>query len=153
MIRRSAVLALAALLLPMAAVAQDAVKQSDEMVEIRAAALTWSPLEVPGFKPGMQVAVLHGDPASAGTYTIRLRFPAGYGFPGHSHPNAENLTVLSGKFHLGMGATTDLRQLKTYAPGDYLNIPGGMPHFGRVEVETVIQLHGTGPFSITVTEK
>lgn len=153
MIRRSAVLAFAALLLPMAAVAQEAVKQSDEMAEIRADGLAWSPLEVPGFKSGMQVAVLHGDPAGTGAYTIRLRFPAGYGFPGHSHPNAENLTVLTGTFKLGMGATTDLRKLQTYEPGDYLNIPGGMPHFGRVEVETVIQLHGTGPFSITVTEQ
>ena len=58
----------------------------------------------PGFPTGMKIAVIDGDPnAESGWYVIRLQFPDGYKFPPHFHPQAENLTVLSGTFILGMG--------------------------------------------------
>ena len=69
--------------------------------------LQWSPIDVPGFEPGMRIAVLSGDPASDGSYTIRLAFPDGYRFPSHWHPQAENLTVLMGTFLLGEGTEED----------------------------------------------
>jgi quercetin dioxygenase-like cupin family protein len=71
-------------------------------------------------------------------------------FPGHWHPNAEHLTVLSGSFILGMGATVNAAAEKTYAPGDFLYIPAKQPHFGGVKGATVIQLHGIGPFTINL---
>jgi len=49
--------------------------------------------------------VISGDPSKTGAYTVRLMFPAGYRFPVHWHPGAENLTVVSGTFQLGMGNT------------------------------------------------
>ncbi len=51
-----------------------------------------------------------------------------------------------------MGSEYDGSKLKSYAPGDYLFIAAENPHFGRVEGRTVVQLHGTGPFDITVVE-
>jgi hypothetical protein len=75
----------------------------DEMTMNAAAGMTFQPLEVPGFKSGIQLAVIHGDPMGKGDYTIRLKFPPGYTFPAHYHPNSEHLTVLSGVFLLGMG--------------------------------------------------
>lgn len=120
-------------------------------MEIRAAsALTWGDLVVPGFNPGMKVAVLHGDPAAPGAYTIRLQFPAGYEFPVHWHPSTENLTVVSGTFLLAMGGSSDRSAQKAYAPGDYLYIPARMSHYGGAREETVIQLHGVGPFAINL---
>ena len=53
--------------------------------------------------PGAQWFVLSGDPTKDGPFTIRLRLPAGYQIPAHSHPTTEALTVLSGKLLLGMG--------------------------------------------------
>lgn len=114
------------------------------------ASLTWNDITPAGFNPGMRIAVLNGDPAGAGTYTLRLRFPAGYEFPVHWHPNAENLTVVSGTFLLGMGGSANRSAQTTYAPGDYLYIPGRMPHYGGARDETVIQLHGIGPFTINL---
>src|SRR5687767_7726448 len=153
MLRLTTVVLAVAIAVPFSANAQQHEKHStDGMKAAHGNTLTWGPLEVPGFLSGMKVAVLDGDPEKAAPYTIRLLFPAGYRFPGHSHPNTENLTVISGKFLLGMGAKTDIRQLKAYDPGDYLNIPPNMPHFGGGDVETVIQLHGIGPFAINVTE-
>ena len=119
----------------------------DDMTMNAAAGLTFQPLEVPGFKSGMQLAVLHGDPAGKGDYTIRLKFPAGYTFPAHYHPNAEHLTVLSGTFLLSMGEKEG-GPLREYQPGDFLYIPSKKPHYGGAKGETVIQLHGIGPFDI-----
>jgi quercetin dioxygenase-like cupin family protein len=141
------------ILLPMAAEAQQpAAHVPDGVVEVETATLSWSPLELPGFDPGLELAVIHGDPSSSEAYTIRLRFPAGYSFPAHYHPNAENLTVLSGTFLLGHGTRPSDAALKSYQPGDYIYIPGTMPHFGRVEGETVIQLHGMGPFDVLLAD-
>ncbi|MGH7585468.1 MAG: cupin domain-containing protein [Gemmatimonadales bacterium] len=133
------------------AIASPASSQAPESMHAQAgAAVTWADLAVPGFAPGMKLSVLHGDPAGTGLYTLRLSFPAGYRFPPHFHPNAENLTVLSGSFELAMGDKADAAKLATYQPGDYLYLPGNQPHFGGAKVPTVVQLHGQGPFSITV---
>ena len=114
--------------------------------------LQWSPIDVPGFEPGMRIAVLSGDPASDGSYTIRLAFPDGYRFPSHWHPQAENLTVLMGTFLLGEGTEEDPDAMTTYHPGDYLHIPPRSPHYGGATGSTVVQLHGTGPFEIMLSE-
>jgi ketosteroid isomerase-like protein/quercetin dioxygenase-like cupin family protein len=119
----------------------------DQMTMNAATGMSFQPLEVPGFKSGMQLAVVHGDPMGKGDYTIRLRFPAGYTFPAHYHPNAEHLTVLSGTFLLSMGAKEG-GPLREYQPGDFLYIPATKPHYGGAKSETIIQLHGIGPFEI-----
>lgn len=118
-----------------------------------AESLTWTTPEVPGFEPGMKLAVIAGNPEVAGPYTLRLSFPDGYRFPAHFHPNAENLTVLSGTLQLGMGTTVDDSKLVSYGPGDYLWIEGKHPHFGGARGATVIQLHGQGPFTIELAQK
>lgn len=125
--------------------AAHAVVQSDQV--------TFSPIEVPGFDTGMKIAAIHGDPnALSGMYVIRLQFPAGYQFPAHWHPNAENLTVLSGDLQLGMGEKVDAAKLVSYKPGAFMYIPGKMPHFGGAKEATVIQLHGQAPFKIELVK-
>jgi ketosteroid isomerase-like protein/quercetin dioxygenase-like cupin family protein len=120
-------------------------------METRAASgISWTDLVVPGFASGAKMAVIHGDPGSTGDYTLRLQFPDGYEFPPHWHPNAEHVTVLSGVFRLGMGGTVDSSAIKEYQAGDFLYIPGRMPHFGGARGATVIQLHGMGPFAINL---
>jgi uncharacterized protein (TIGR02246 family) len=119
----------------------------DRMVMNHAAGMQFQPLEVPGFKSGLQLAVIHGDPMGKGDYTIRLKFPPGYTFPAHYHPNAEHLTVLSGTFLLAMGEKEGGATME-YQPGDFLYIPAKKPHYGGAKGETVIQLHGMGPFEI-----
>jgi quercetin dioxygenase-like cupin family protein len=124
-----------------------------DMEILASSALKWGPLEVPGFKPGIEIAVIHGDPSKETDYTVRLRFPDAYAFPAHWHPNGEHVTVLRGSFLLGMGEKEDKAQLKTYAPGDFLYIPAKMAHFGEVKGVTEIQLHGMGPFQVMLAAK
>ncbi len=123
-------------------------------LETKAAAdVMWEDIEIPGFLPGMKIAVMHGDfTVPDKPYTLRLLFPDGYRFPPHWHPRAENVIVLEGTFLLEMGREFDESKLETYGPGDYLYIAPENAHFGGAKGRTVIQLHGIGPFEIIVIE-
>jgi quercetin dioxygenase-like cupin family protein len=122
-------------------------------ITVPAADVKYAPIEVPGFPTGMKIAAIYGDPnATSGMYVIRLQFPAGYKFPAHWHPNAENLTVISGDLLLGMGDKEDAAKLVSYKPGTFMYIPGKMPHFGGVKGATIIQLHGEAPFKIELVK-
>src|SRR5439155_8022571 len=57
--------------------------------------------------PGLEQANLVGDPAKAGPYTIRIRFPKGYRIPPHTHPDAREVTILSGTYATGYGGRFD----------------------------------------------
>lgn len=138
--------------LPAVASGQDAMEGAGEMEShafLGGDAIAFEPLEVPGFDPGIGLAVLRGNPmGEAGNYTIRLSFPDGYRFPAHYHPRSENLTVLSGTFLIAMGTDENPDTLEKYAPGAFLYFPPEQPHYGGAEGETVIQLHGEAPFEI-----
>ena len=90
-----------------AARGQGAPAHADAMKAVSANSITWSDANVPGFAPGMKIAVVQGNPDSAGLYTLRLSFPDGYRFPPHWHPMAENVTVLSGTLLVAMGERAD----------------------------------------------
>ena len=79
-----------------------------------------------------------------------IRFPAGYRFPVHWHPNSEHVTVLSGRLLLAMGNTADQSKLRSYGPGDFIYAPARMSHYGGAKTATVVQLNGTGPFAINL---
>lgn len=104
--------------------------EADKAVAMKSSALTYNDISVPGFDAGMKIAVLHGDPSQAAPYTLRLKFPDGYAFPPHWHPNLEHVTVVSGTFFLGMGDVVKKDAAVAYAPGDYLIAPPRMSHFG-----------------------
>ncbi len=114
-------------------------------------ALAWSDLVVPGFAPGVKRAIVHGNPAGIGTdYVLRLQFPSGYQIPVHWHQTAEHVTVLSGNFNVAMGNTRDDRQLRSYTRGDFIYMPGRTSHYATTRGPTTVQLHGVGPFAITL---
>ena len=77
---------------------------TERAVMMRADSLSWTDL---GLIPGVKIAVLQGDPQGSGTYTLRLRFPAGTRMPAHWHPNVEYATLISGALRLGMGERED----------------------------------------------
>src|SRR5438309_10313081 len=58
-------------------------------------ALTWK--DNPAFPKGIQIAILVGDPTKAGDVVVlRLKFPANFQMPPHTHPYSEVVTVISG---------------------------------------------------------
>jgi quercetin dioxygenase-like cupin family protein len=110
--------------------------------------LKWGPAP-PIFAPGAQLAVLAGDPFKTGEYTVRLKMPNGYKIAPHWHPTDENVTVVSGAFKVGMGKTFDAAKMMTLPAGGFIVAPAKEPHFAEAKGETVVQVHGMGPFQLT----
>src|SRR5262245_44970561 len=52
---------------------------------------------------GAKLAILEGDPAKEGMFVMRLKVPAGFHIPAHTHPTPERVTVLQGTMKLAMG--------------------------------------------------
>jgi quercetin dioxygenase-like cupin family protein len=98
--------------------------------------------------PGAKMAVLEGDPTKEGPFVVRFQFPDGYHVPPHTHPKTERVTVISGILHLSTGEALDRTSAKKLPAGSFGYWPAGMKHTAWSEGETVIQLHGTGPWQI-----
>ncbi len=109
--------------------------------------LKWAPAP-PIVPPGAQIAVLAGDPNKSGPYVLRLKMPANYAIQAHHHPTVENVTVISGRFHAGMGDKLDQSQGLAFEPGGFASMPAGMNHYAWTTGETVIQVDGDGPFTV-----
>jgi quercetin dioxygenase-like cupin family protein len=107
---------------------------------------TWGPAP-PMLPPGAQIAVLAGDPTKPTAYTIRLKFPANYTIPPHSHPTDENVVVLSGAVTFGMGdqLIKDTVSNRTLTVGGFALMPANMNHFAYTTQESTIILFGQGP--------
>jgi quercetin dioxygenase-like cupin family protein len=98
---------------------------------------------------GAQFVVLEGDPASEGMFTMRLKAPAGYRIPPHTHPRVERVTVLKGSFKLGMGREFDEEKMQELKQGAFFTMPPGMEHFAMAgDEETIVQLNAHGPWEI-----
>jgi len=102
----------------------------------------------PGLPAGAKLAVLEGDPTKKGEFTVRLQAPDGYKVAPHTHPTAEKITVISGTLFLGSGAKFDESAAKELSQGSFGIMPAGMQHFAWAKGDTIIQIHGPGPFQI-----
>jgi Domain of unknown function (DUF4437) len=104
-------------------------------------AIQWTPGSV------SEIAVLSGKPAQEGApFVLRIKLRNGMKVPPHWHPIDEHVTVMSGIFHLGTGEKFDQAAAQALPAGSYLMMPKEMRHFAWAEGETIIQLHGIGPF-------
>ena len=106
----------------------------------------WGPAP-PMVPAGAQIAVLSGDPTKAMAYSVRLKFPANYAIPAHSHPTDENVVVVSGALTFGMGDKLAKGAVgnKTLGVGGYALALANMNHFAYTTAETIIVLYGQGP--------
>ena len=104
----------------------------------------WGPAP-PMLPAGAQIAVLSGDPGKPAPYAVRLKFPAGYNVPAHSHPTDENVVVTSGALHIGMGDKLAKGMGTALPVGGYALMPANMNHFAYTTGPTTIVLYGVGP--------
>ena len=96
---------------------------------------------------GVWVEKLVGDPeVPDAEFVIRIHHDPGYIVLPHTHPRTENITVLSGEWALGMGARLDRSKLVAMPQGALGVVAPKMAHFGYAKVETILQVHGIGPF-------
>ena len=111
---------------------------------VRTGELKWEPSFM-----GCEHANVLGDPAAEGKpFVLRIRCPDGAKVPPHWHPTDENITVLEGTFMIGTGEIFDNSKLTPMETGNFIFMPKTMRHFALCKGETVIQVHGIGPFKI-----
>lgn len=144
------------LLLPILAFAQAAPKKAAPKAKTAGPApvvvtpdkIQWGPAP-PVFPAGAQFAVLAGDPGKPGPFTIRLKLPDGYRVMPHWHPAAEQVTVLSGEFHVGMGDKFDESTMTTLPADSLAVVPPHHNHYAMAKGESELQISSTGPFKLT----
>jgi quercetin dioxygenase-like cupin family protein len=106
--------------------------------------LKWTPI----FK-GCDLAAVDGDPNAEGApFVVRVRCADGAKIPAHWHPTDENVTVLKGVFLVGLGDKFDESKLQTMSVGKFISMPKEMRHFALSKGETIVQVHGVGPFKV-----
>jgi quercetin dioxygenase-like cupin family protein len=121
---------------------------SSAQSQVNPGGLKWGPAP-PSLPRGAQAAVLAGTPQAPGLFTIRLRFPPGYSVPPHSHPSDEYVTVISGQLSMGMGPRMNRARAARLVAGGFIVNPARMNHYGFTRTGAVLQVTGTGPFTVT----
>jgi hypothetical protein len=92
-------------------------------------------------------AQLEGDPAKQEPYVVRIKVPPNNVTSPHTHPQAENVTVISGWIGFGNGTVFDRSKGRVLPAGSFLYLPANTAHFAWTGPEgAVIQAHGVGPF-------
>jgi hypothetical protein len=136
----SVILALACLAAPAAWA------QSDTHTMVKPGDLKWT--DMPSLPKGAKLAVIEGPLNESVPFTFRLKFPASYQIPAHWHPTVEHVTVISGNLNLGTGDKLDRAKTKAMPAGSFGIMPAKMNHFAWTKGETVVQVHGMGPWGV-----
>lgn len=130
-----------------AATSAQATKHADQVKTYSGSDLNWGP--APAVLPaGAKLAVLEGNPMQSGPYTMRLQMPAGYKIPPHHHHAREHVTVISGEFLVGMGDKLDESKMSSFSSGAFAYLEPTVHHYAMAKGDTIIQLHGQGPWQI-----
>jgi quercetin dioxygenase-like cupin family protein len=119
---------------------------SDHLM-VEPADLSWA--DVPSLPAGAKIAVIEGPMNEAKPFTMRLRLPADYQVPAHFHSAIEHVTVINGTFNMGMGDKLDSKATQALGPGSVAIMQPGTRHFAWTKEETVVQVHGVGPWTVT----
>jgi len=102
----------------------------------------------PSLPPGAQAAILFGHPGKEGPFVMRLKLPAGFVVPPHRHSKDESVTVISGRFSITSGDKIDRASVKPLPAASFFHMPAGMTHYAIAEADSVVQIHGMGPFDV-----
>jgi hypothetical protein len=105
------------------------------------------------FQPGQWVEKVWGDFTKTGEpFVFRIHQDAGYITLPHTHPTDENITVVKGTWSLGAGRRFNRSALEQMEIGAFGMVAKNMAHFAWSTTETILQVHGIGPFTSTVVE-
>jgi quercetin dioxygenase-like cupin family protein len=105
----------------------------------------WAPAPGPGGQGVMQ-AVLLGDPTNSRFYIARIKEPPNYQIMPHTHPNRQDITVLSGTYYFGLGSTFNKSAMTAYPAGSFISVPAGVAHYAAAGSSgAVLQEDGMGP--------
>lgn len=124
------------------------VRQVEHHIVVQPAMIEWRAAP-PSLPAGAQAAVLEGDPAKPGLFAMRIKMPDGYRIPPHFHGADEHVTVISGTFVLTLLEQGLADSVLALPAGGFAVMPAGMRHHAAARGETVVQVHGVGPWKLT----
>src|SRR5438477_12944201 len=111
---------------------------------VRSGNLKWTPII-----KGCDIAGVAGDMNAEGQpVVLRLRGADASKVQAHWHPTDENVRVLRGVFLVGMGEKFEQAKLQMMNVGNFITMPKEMRHFAMSKGETIVQVHGMGPFKV-----
>ena len=85
-------------------------------------------------------------------FTARLKFAANSKVPPHFHSTVEHVTVISGVCNMGVGDKFDKSKTEALGPGSVSIMQPGTHHFAWFNEDTIIQLHGIGPWTVSYVD-
>ncbi len=102
------------------------------------------------FPAGAQIVILEGDLHGVGSFTFRLKLPAGYKVPMYWSPSDTRLTVISGSVDLKVipadgGAGSGGGKMNA---GSFVLLPARMQTELTFTDETTVQMSGYGPWEV-----
>jgi hypothetical protein len=105
--------------------------------------------------PGLQTAVLAGDPSKPGLYVVMTKWLAGNHFSHpHFHPHDRFIAVLKGTWWVGSGKKFDTNATVPMPPGTFVTHYGEQVHFdGAKDEDAVLLIVGEGPATATPAEE
>jgi quercetin dioxygenase-like cupin family protein len=113
---------------------------------ISAPDLKW--MDATEMPPGAKVAILAGNPHEKGHFVARVKLPANYIVPAHSHLIPEYETVIAGTYYLGEGKVADAKKGIALNQGDFVMVPANSVHYGFTKGETIVEISSDGPWGI-----
>ena len=127
-----------------------AVLAQSQPITVKPENVKWTDIkELPGWKE----AILVGDPEKPGPYVQRIKIPPDALVPPHSHPDTENITVLTGTFGIGEGSKVDKAKGQVLGVGSFYLLPANTVHFAWAGPKgATLQIHGVGPSGMTMVE-
>jgi quercetin dioxygenase-like cupin family protein len=119
----------------------------EKMMRLTPDALAWK--ENPAFPKGVEIATLVGDPTKSGEVVVlRIKFPANFQMPPHTHPYSEVVTVISGTIGSTHGEKFE-KKGEMLKPGSLWVYPARHAHYAWTESEqAILQVQFIGPGGI-----
>jgi len=108
--------------------------------------LEWASFDA--FPPGAKAAILAGDPRKAGYFMLRIKIPANYKILPNWQTATVYVTVLAGKYKIGVGDTFNSKNGKTLPSAGSVIIPANAHLYFWTTKGTVLEVHGIGPWDI-----
>ena len=103
--------------------------------------------------PGVEMALVDGNPQASGDFTFAMRFKAGGIIPPHFHPGETRVLVVRGEVRVGFGDEPDTLAARVIGPGGFAAIPANAHHFEAGKTDALVFLTGPGPLQTTMVKR
>ena len=124
---------------------------AEAMEIVRAADILWKQDKT---WPGLQTAVVAGDPSKPGVYVVRAKFSPGTMSSPHFHPDTRYIIVLKGTWWLGAGSKWDREATTPVPAGTFIvHHPNQIHYDGAKDEEVELQIVGVGPSATTPVDE